>query len=288
MKTRAVCALWRREPTPGRVTISTSRFVSLQCDSIRNVENPTRTPDELFEQWRRRREREGQRVNLMDLYDLVADASGVAPQELPLAERQALAARALTVIWPGFEQVAPVRVSDQIEIMEYDPRWASTFIKWRDRLVESLGPTALRIDHIGSTSVPGLAAKPIIDIQMSVSRLDEESEYVPGSVDAGFELYSRDEVHRFFHVPPPSPRVAQLHLCQSGDEFEYDHLLFRDYLRANPSERDAYAAMKREAAQTWKDDRLGYTYAKGGFILERQDRAGVWASGSSWTVARSA
>jgi GrpB-like predicted nucleotidyltransferase (UPF0157 family) len=251
------------------------------------VENPEDTNDGLFEQWRQRRAREGERVNLMDLYDLVGEANGVAPQELPLAERQALAARALTVIWPGFEQVAPVRVGDQIEIMEHEPGWASTFVTWRDRLAESLGPTALRIDHIGSTSVPGLAAKPIIDIQLSVARLDEESDYVPGCVGAGFELYSRDEVHRFFHVPPPSPRVAQLHLCQSGGEFEYDHLLFRDYLRANPDERDAYAAMKREAAKKWKDDRLGYTYAKGGFILERQERANVWASASAWTVARS-
>jgi GrpB-like predicted nucleotidyltransferase (UPF0157 family) len=178
-------------------------------------------------------------------------------------------------------------VGDQIEIMEYDHRWASSFVTWRDRLAESLGPSALRIDHIGSTSVPGLAAKPIIDIQLSVATLDEESDYLPGCVDAGFELYSRDEVHRFFHVPPPSPRVAQLHLCQSGGQFEYDHLLFRDYLRANPDERDAYAAMKREAARTWKDDRIGYTYAKGGFILERQERANVWASARSWTVARS-
>jgi GrpB-like predicted nucleotidyltransferase (UPF0157 family) len=150
-----------------------------------------------------------------------------------------------------------------------------------------LGSTALRIDHIGSTSVPGLAAKPIIDIQLSVDTLDEESDYAPGCVDAGFELYSRDEVHRFFHVPPPSPRVAQLHLCQFGGEFEHDHLLFRDYLRANPDERDAYAAMKREAARTWRDDRIGYTYAKGGFILERQERANVWASARSWTVAQS-
>jgi GrpB-like predicted nucleotidyltransferase (UPF0157 family) len=224
----------------------------------------------------------------MDLYDLVAESRGVTPQDLPLAERQVLAARALTVIWPGFEQVAPVRMSDQIEIKEYDPRWADTFETWCDRLAESLGPSALRIDHIGSTSVPGLAAKPIIDIQLSVARLDEESDYVPGCVDVGFELYSRDEVHRFFHVPPPSPRVAQLHLCQSGAGFEFDHLLFRDYLRANPDERDAYAAMKREAARLWKDDRLGYTYAKGGFIMDRQERANVWALSRSWTVIGSA
>jgi hypothetical protein len=114
-------------PSPEGLTDSASRFVRVGCDSIRNVEIPAHNSDELFEQWRERREREGERVNLMDLYNLVAHASGVAPQELPLAERQALAARALSVIWPGFEQVAPVRVGDQIEIMEYDPKWVDTF-----------------------------------------------------------------------------------------------------------------------------------------------------------------
>ena len=241
-------------------------------------------PDEIFESWRRQREREGERVNLMDLYGLVAESRGVAPEELPLAERQALAARALRVIWPGFEQVAAVRVGDQIEIVDYDTRWADLYGVWRDRLRESLATTALRIDHIGSTSIEGLAAKPIIDIQLSVAELTAESAYLAGCASAGFELYSRDEVHYFFHVPPPSPRVAQLHVCQAGGQFERDHLLFRDYLRAHADERDAYASLKRSAAARWKDDRIGYTYAKGGFILDRQERAEAWARATSWSL----
>jgi GrpB-like predicted nucleotidyltransferase (UPF0157 family) len=78
--------------------------------------------------------------------------------------------------------------------------------------------------------------------------------------------------------------VAQLHVCQSGGQFEHDHLLFRDYLRTCPDERDAYATLKRSAAQKWKDDRIGYTYAKGGFILDRQEKAEAWALESSWTL----
>jgi GrpB-like predicted nucleotidyltransferase (UPF0157 family) len=248
------------------------------------VTQPAPTLDELFESWRSKREREGERVNLMDLYDLVAESRGVAPEELALVERQALAARALTVIWPGFEQVAEVRVGDQIEIVDYDECWAELYEVWRERLSESLGVFALRIDHIGSTSIRGLAAKPIIDIQLSVADLTMESEYLAGCAAAGFELYSRDEVHRFFHVPPPSPRVAQLHVCQAGGSFEHDHLLFRDYLRAHPQERDAYADLKRSAARKWKDDRIGYTYAKGGFILDSQERAEAWARRSSWSL----
>ena len=91
-------------------------------------------------------------------------------------------------------------------------------------------------------------------------------------------------MRRFFHLPPPSLRVAQLHVRQSGGQFEHDHLLFRDYLRTHPDERDACATLKRSAARKWRDDRIGYTYAKGGFILERQEKADARALENSWTL----
>jgi GrpB-like predicted nucleotidyltransferase (UPF0157 family) len=251
---------------------------------MKGVEGSPQTFEQLFDEWRRRRAIEGESVNLMDLYDLFAESRAERPEELPLELRHELAARALTVIWPGFEQVAPPRLGDHVEIAAYDPRWASAFEQWRDRLALALGATATRIEHIGSTSVVGLAAKPIIDIQLSVVDLDDERGYVPGCVAAGFELYSRDTAHRFFHVPPPSARVAQLHVCQSGGSFERDHLLFRDYLRSNPHERDEYAAHKKSAAEKWEGDRVGYTYAKGRFILGRLDRANQWSIARGWSV----
>jgi GrpB-like predicted nucleotidyltransferase (UPF0157 family) len=133
--------------------------------------------------------------------------------------------------------------------------------------------------------VPALAAKPIIDIQVSVADVGDEDSYAPGCRGAGFELYSRDDVHRFFHVPPPSPRIAQLHVGQAGSQLEHDHLLFRDYLHSHADECDAYAALKRSAAQRWGDDRIGYTYAKNGFILERLERSLAWAAATRWVVA---
>ena len=240
--------------------------------------------DELFEQWRSLRERHGDAVDLHDLYDLVAGARGIVPDDLALEERQALAARALKVIWPGFEQVAAVRAGGRIEVVPYDERWPQQFAELRDRLVDSLGATAQRIDHIGSTSVPGLDAKPIIDVQISVADVADEGSYVAGCVAPGFELYSRDDVHRFFAVPAPRPRDAQLHVCEGGGAFERDHLVFRDYLRTHDEERDAYAAMKRDAAQRWADDRLGYTYAKSELILELLASAVTWSQQTGWTV----
>jgi GrpB-like predicted nucleotidyltransferase (UPF0157 family) len=223
-------------------------------------------------------------VDLLDLYSLVAGDRGVEPEDLPLPERTELTQRALQVIWPGFEQVAPLRTGDHVEVVTYCSDWPERFREWRGRLSLGLGPAALRIDHVGSTSVPDLAAKPIIDIQLSVADAADEATYLRGCRDAGFELYSRDDAHRFFHVPSPSPRVAHLHVCQAGGQFERDHLLFRDYLRSHADECEAYAAVKRSAVLRWGDDRIGYTYAKNGFILECLERALEWATATAWSV----
>jgi len=242
------------------------------------------TEDELFDAWRARREAEGDHVALHDLYDLVAESRGVAPEDLDLAERRELAARALEVIWPGFEQVAPVRPSGRIEVVDADPAWPSRFAALRDRLSHSLGDAALRIDHVGSTSVPGLDAKPIIDVQISVLDCADELAYAPAIITCGFELYSRDEEHRFFSVAPPAPRTAHVHVCSAGSSFEYDHLVFRDYLRSHPEACRAYASIKREAAAKWADDRLGYTYAKSDLILDLLEEAKAWALQTAWSV----
>ena len=161
------------------------------------------------------------------------------------------------------------------------------FERCRERLARNLGHVALRIDHFGSTSVRGLAGKPIIDIQLGVADVLDELAYVPGCVASGFELYSRDDAHRIFHVPPPSLRVAQLHECQTSRKGKHDHLLHRDCLRAHDDERDAYARMKQEAARKWKDDRTGYTYVKSGLILDRRDKAKDLARSTGWDVASS-
>ena len=242
------------------------------------------TEDELFEAWRERREREGDHVALHDLYDLVAESRGVTAEDLDLHERQALAARALEVIWPGFEQVAPVRPSGRIEVVAYDEAWPLRFAALRDRLAGALGTVALRIDHVGSTSVPWLDAKPIIDVQISVADCADELAYAPAIIGCGFELYSRDEEHRFFSPAPPAPRTAHLHVCSAHSAFEFDHLVFRDFLRSHAAACRTYAEMKREAARKWSDDRLGYTYAKSDLILDLLDEAKSWARSSGWTV----
>lgn len=227
--------------------------------------------------WRRLRAAEGRRTTIIDLYELVARQRGLAGHQLPHAERVELARSAMPVMWPGFTRTEGSERQDiHVEVTAYDPCWPGRYERWRDRLEGELGGTALRIEHVGSTAVPGLPAKPTIDVQVSVADLDDESRYVPHIERAGVQLRSRDALHRFFRPFAGQPRDVHVHVCRSGSAWEREHLLFRDYLRSHPDARDAYARVKHEAARIWSDDRIAYTEAKTAVILDLVDAAENW------------
>jgi len=230
------------------------------------------------------REREGPRVSLIRLYALVAQPRGLEPHELPLAERRELAARAAPVLWPGFRygSRSQPRAPEPVRVVAYDRSWPARFAAWRERLAGPLGPAARRIEHVGSTSVPGLAAKPIVDIQVSVPDLGDEDRYAPACEAAGLQLRFRDDEHRYFQPPPGQPREVHVHVCQQAGGWERQHLLFRDYLRAAADAREAYAAAKREAARLWADQQAAYGEAKSDVILDLLDRAEAWAAATGW------
>ena len=136
-------------------------------------------------------------------------------------------------------------------IAPYDPAWPVEFAVEARRIRQALGDLALRIEHVGSTSVPGLAAKPVIDIQVSVSSLDQRDFFRAQMTELGykhFPLGEFDLVYPFFKRPAGWPSTHHVHLCAAGSKQERDHLAFRDYLRLNPGVAAAYAALKRELA----------------------------------------
>jgi GrpB-like predicted nucleotidyltransferase (UPF0157 family) len=124
------------------------------------------------------------------------------------------------------------------------------------------------MEHVGSTAVPGLAAKPIIDIQVCVADITDEDRYVPGIEQIGVALRSRDAEHRYFRPAPGRPRDVQIHVCDVDSDWERNHLRFRDILRSDAATRDAYAALKRDLASRFPNDRLAYTEGKGEFISD--------------------
>jgi GrpB-like predicted nucleotidyltransferase (UPF0157 family) len=152
-------------------------------------------------------------------------------------------------------------------IVEWGPRWAEEFAEIRDRLATSFGDLALTIEHIGSTSVPGLAAKDVIDVQVSVASLEP---YEPifmalagaGMTEVPYDPPADDHVPpgwfgdgpsdtwvKLFASTPPGERRVHVHVRKAGSPNERYALLFRDFMRAHPDARDAWAIFKIELAR---------------------------------------
>ncbi len=160
-----------------------------------------------------------------------------------------------------------------IVLAGYDPEWPRLFEREADRIRGALGDRALQIEHTGSTSVPGLAAKPIIDITLVVADSADEPAYVPALEAAGYVLRIREPEwyeHRMFRGQDPS---VNLHVFSRGCE-EIDRMVsFRDWLRRNEADRELYERTKRElTAQDWKYGQ-NYADAKTGVIREIIGRA---------------
>jgi GrpB-like predicted nucleotidyltransferase (UPF0157 family) len=185
---------------------------------------------------------------------------------------------------PGFEVVpGSDRALDPIEIVAYDPKWPARFESWREKLAAALGPTARRIDHFGSTSIPGLPAKPVIDIQIRVDDMTREELYVPQIEGLGVQLRNRDDDHRFFRPFAGKPRDVHIHVCNLGSQWARKDLLFAAFLRQDAAARAEYLRGKKQAAAEWADDRIAYTEAKNQVIHSIAPRAEEWARQTGWT-----
>lgn len=182
----------------------------------------------------------------------------------------------------GGRQLGPERGDPPIHIVPYDSTWPETYELMRGRLAEALGPIALRIEHVGSTAVPGLPAKPVVDIQVSVRDVEDDDAYRRPIESLGFQLRWIETGHRYFRPPPRLPRTWQVHVCRMGSEWERVHLLFRDFLRVHAGEAAEYGRLKMRLAGMYATDRIRYTDEKGPFIDAALAAAEVWAADTGW------
>jgi len=166
-----------------------------------------------------------------------------------------------------------------LEILPYDRSWPEAFRAERDRLASVLGPIALRIDHNGSTAVPGLAAKPIIDIQISVEGLQPIHAYASCLSELGYvHVPHPDDVFcPFFHRPASWPHTHHIHVVEAGGEEERRTLAFRDYLLEHDTAAREYEALKRSLAPRYSAEqfssRQAYADAKAEFIARVTEQA---------------
>ena len=164
-------------------------------------------------------------------------------------------------------------LSSRILIQDYDPRWPALFAREARRIRAALGSRALQIEHAGSTSVPGLAAKPIIDVILAVTDSSDEGAYVPDLEAAGYVLRIRepnDSEHRMFKGPDTD---INLHVYSHGCPEIDRMLMFRDWLRGNAGDRDLYARTKLALAQREWRHVQNYADAKTAVIEEIIARA---------------
>lgn len=164
----------------------------------------------------------------------------------------------------------------EFDIVDADPAWPDRFEAEAGRIVAALPPDLVaRIDHVGSTSVPGLAAKPIVDIQLSLRSLTPRDRYVDALTEIGYRwvLDPWDVDHEFFSRDIDGERRFQIHVCTAGSGWERRHLVFRDWLRDHDDDAAAYAELKRKLAAAHPRDTLAYTEAKTSFIAETVRRA---------------
>ena len=170
------------------------------------------------------------------------------------------------------------RFDPAVRIVDHDPTWSVRAEEELRRLARALGALAARLDHVGSTAVPGLAAKPILDLQVSVTATAPVGAYAGPLANLGYlfvpEPASSD--YHFFAKPPERPRSHHLHVCAAGSEHERRHLAVRDFLRAHDDEAARYASLKRELVARHPQDRLAYIDGKAAYMAALEQRALAW------------
>lgn len=167
-----------------------------------------------------------------------------------------------------------------IVIMEYDPEWPFRFDALAGVIKGAIADGALSVDHIGSTSVPGLASKPIIDILVTVEDVEDENAYLGKLENAGFVLRVREAGHRMMRTPA---KDVHIHVFSADNPAVSNYLDLRDWLRVDEMDRSLYGAVKKDLAQQQWADMNYYAEAKTDVISRILSRARIWRDGRKVT-----
>jgi len=192
-------------------------------------------------------------------FDVHAYAQGKTPL-IRRIERDAL----------GLPRLSPGQ-DDPIEVVPWDPSWASLYEAEAARIREAVGDRVTCLEHVGSTAVPGLAARPIVDILLTVRSFEPRGDYVPALEALGYEA-KPDEGPGWQFLLRRRPRRFRLHVFDQRSEEIRRHLAFRDYLRARPDQADRYGRLKAILAEGFRHDRAGYLDAKAPYIWVIEQR----------------
>jgi GrpB-like predicted nucleotidyltransferase (UPF0157 family) len=170
---------------------------------------------------------------------------------------------------------------NEVALVDHQHQWPLHFQQLADELRSVFAPVGIQVEHIGSTAVPGLCAKPVLDVLLGAQSLAQVQAAVPALAQLGYTYRPEYEAQlpqrRYFVRPAGATPRVHLHAVQQGGTLWQRHLYFRDQLCQNAHLRDQYAALKRQLAQRHSNDKAAYTLAKGPFIqqvLAHMDRPG--------------
>ena len=158
-----------------------------------------------------------------------------------------------------------------VRVVSYDPAWPELYVAEAARIheaVAAVGLAPLALEHVGSTAIPGLAAKPILDVLAGARGEAPLRSYFEALMVAGYRHRGEQGIPGREFFRRGDPRAYHVHLTAMGSSFWHDHLLFRDHLRRHTDARDAYARLKLALAARFPSDREAYIEAKGPFVLE--------------------
>ena len=169
-------------------------------------------------------------------------------------------------------------MADTVVIVDDDPLWAEMFSEEKARILEALDGLDVAVEHVGSTSVPGLAAKPIIDIMVVVPDPATEQKTIEPLTVLGYDYRGEVGIPGRFYFAKGRPRSHHLHMYPRCHPEIARLLFFCEYLRANPDAALEYARLKRALAEKFRDDREAYTDAKSDFIKSIEAKARLLSS----------
>lgn len=177
----------------------------------------------------------------------------------------------------------------EIIVVLYDPQWKVLFQQIALPIREALGGIAKRIDHVGSTSIEGIAAKPVIDIQISVDDFEPFAPIQTALERLNYQWRSEnvDKSKRYFREIDGARQQVHIHVRRYGSWSEQMSLLFRDYLRTHPDDRNRYGNLKIELAKKFRHDRAAYIQGKDALIWQILRRAHDWTWYEGWVAGES-
>ncbi len=165
-------------------------------------------------------------------------------------------------------------MTDKVEIVlvGFDPKWAEKFKEEKEAIMERIGKFVLSIDHIGSTAIPNIVAKPVIDILIGIKSLDQSDEIITAMQNVGYEYLESIESHfperRLFVKPPTNKekRLFNVHIWEHQSKGWEEMLSFRDYLLAHPETAKEYEYVKKHMAKRFPNNEVAYSIGKEGFM----------------------